>query len=217
MSDYWGVGKAKRPMLPLLAIPTTAGTGSECQSSALIADEQTHQKMACLDSKVLARIALLDPELGIAIEVDEPGRVQRVGAAQRVAADVLRPAIVAGEQGPQARERFVDGAAGNVRHAPAKERFGVALRRDDAPAVREAPQAQRIASPVTAIAQQIGARVGVGRQRRDPRQLAGDLDLVERTRARAQRLEPALGLGPGGRRIAAVAAEEAVVDDVEIG
>lgn len=63
MRDYWGVGKATRPMLPLIAIPTTAGTGSECQSAALIADEVTHQKMACLDPKAAARIALLDPEL----------------------------------------------------------------------------------------------------------------------------------------------------------
>ncbi len=63
MRDYWGIGKATRPMLPLIAIPTTAGTGSECQSAALIADEVTHQKMACLDPKAAARIALLDPEL----------------------------------------------------------------------------------------------------------------------------------------------------------
>lgn len=61
--DYWGVGKASKPMLPFVAIPTTAGTGSECQCAALIADEVTHQKMACLDPKVAARVAILDPEL----------------------------------------------------------------------------------------------------------------------------------------------------------
>ncbi len=61
--DYRGVGKATRPMLPFIAVPTTAGTGSECQCAALIADEATHQKMACLDPKAAARVALLDPEL----------------------------------------------------------------------------------------------------------------------------------------------------------
>lgn len=65
IQDYWGVGKATKPMLPLIAIPTTAGTGSECQSAALIVDEQTHQKMACLDPKAAARIAILDPTLTI--------------------------------------------------------------------------------------------------------------------------------------------------------
>jgi len=63
MEDYWGVGKATRPMLPLIAIPTTAGTGSECQSFALITHPQTHVKMACGDSKAAARAAILDPEL----------------------------------------------------------------------------------------------------------------------------------------------------------
>src|SRR5207244_6805633 len=65
MKDYWGVGKATREMLPLIAIPTTAGTGSECQSFALISDEQTHQKMACGDPKAAAKVAILDPLLTI--------------------------------------------------------------------------------------------------------------------------------------------------------
>jgi alcohol dehydrogenase len=63
MKDYWGVGKATRPMLPLLAVPTTAGTGSESQSFALITDPLTRQKMACGDPKAACRVALLDPEL----------------------------------------------------------------------------------------------------------------------------------------------------------
>jgi alcohol dehydrogenase len=71
MKDYWGVGKATREMLPLIAIPTTAGTGSECQSFALISDETTHMKMACGDPKAAARVAILDPLL----TVSQPERV----------------------------------------------------------------------------------------------------------------------------------------------
>jgi alcohol dehydrogenase len=71
MRDYWGVGKATKPMLPLIAVPTTAGTGSECQCAALIADEESHQKMACLDPKAAARVAILDP----ALTVSQPSRV----------------------------------------------------------------------------------------------------------------------------------------------
>jgi len=63
MQDYWGIGLAGREMLPLIVIPTTAGTGSECQSFALISDAKTHQKMACGDPKAAAKIAILDPEL----------------------------------------------------------------------------------------------------------------------------------------------------------
>ena len=65
MRDYWHTKAATKPFLPFIAIPTTAGTGSECQSYALIADEETHQKMACGDSKVVAQCALLDPTLTV--------------------------------------------------------------------------------------------------------------------------------------------------------
>lgn len=63
MQDYWGMDKAQQPLLPFIAVPTTAGTGSDAQSFALITDPQTHQKMACGDKKALPRLALLDPEL----------------------------------------------------------------------------------------------------------------------------------------------------------
>ena len=71
MQDYWGVGKATRPMLPLIAIPTTTGTGSEAQSAALITDPATHQKMACLDKKTLASLAILD----VTLTDTQPARV----------------------------------------------------------------------------------------------------------------------------------------------
>jgi len=81
MRDYWGIGKARSPLLPLIAIPTTGGTGSECQSFALIADAQTHQKMACGDSKAAARIALLDP----ALTLSQPRRVTACSGIDAVA------------------------------------------------------------------------------------------------------------------------------------
>lgn len=67
MHDYWGVGKATQPMLPLIAVPTTAGTGSEAQSFALIADAVTHRKMACGDKKAACKVALLDPALTVSM------------------------------------------------------------------------------------------------------------------------------------------------------
>ena len=81
MKDYWGVGKATFPLLPLIAIPTTAGTGSECQSAALIADPVSHQKMACLDPKAAAQIALLDPELTLSM----PQRVTAITGVDAIA------------------------------------------------------------------------------------------------------------------------------------
>ena len=63
MRDYHGYGKASRPLLPLIAIPTTAGTGSETQSYALISRDGSHEKMACGDPKALPAVAILDPDL----------------------------------------------------------------------------------------------------------------------------------------------------------
>lgn len=63
MQDYWGVDLAGNPLLPMIAVPTTAGTGSDAQSFALITDPATHQKMACGARSALPRVSILDPQL----------------------------------------------------------------------------------------------------------------------------------------------------------
>ena len=63
IEDYRGDGKAKKPLLPAIGVPTTAGTGSEAQRFALIGEGESGVKMACGDRSARFRAALLDPEL----------------------------------------------------------------------------------------------------------------------------------------------------------
>ncbi len=63
MQDYVGYGRASKPLLPMVGVPTTAGTGSEAQSYAVISDERTHAKLACGDAGAAFRVAVLDAEL----------------------------------------------------------------------------------------------------------------------------------------------------------
>lgn len=63
MQDYRGYGKVRRPLLPSMGVPTTAGTGSEAQSYCVIAEPETHMKMACGDPSAAFRAAILDPDL----------------------------------------------------------------------------------------------------------------------------------------------------------
>jgi alcohol dehydrogenase len=65
MADYRGYGKTRVPLLSMIGIPTTSGTGSEAQSFALISDSETHIKMACGDPGAAFRVALLDPALTV--------------------------------------------------------------------------------------------------------------------------------------------------------
>ena len=81
MADYKGHGKATKPMLPSVGVPTTAGTGSEAQSYALITDERSHLKMACGDKKAAFRVAILDPE----VTLSQPRSVTAVTGIDAVA------------------------------------------------------------------------------------------------------------------------------------
>ncbi len=81
MKDYQGYGKANEPLLPMIGIPTTSGTGSEAQSYALISDAETHQKMACGDPNAAFRIALLDP----ALTVSQPQKITATAGFDAIA------------------------------------------------------------------------------------------------------------------------------------
>ena len=58
-----GYFKAKILPLPLFAIPTTSGTGSEVTFGAVISDAKTHEKHIVGDSKLVPKAVALDPEL----------------------------------------------------------------------------------------------------------------------------------------------------------
>lgn len=81
VADYRGYGKAAVPLLPMIGIPTTAGTGSDAQSYAVIADAVTRMKMACGDPSAAFRTAVLDPEL----TVTAPPRVTATAGIDAIA------------------------------------------------------------------------------------------------------------------------------------
>ncbi len=63
MENYWGWDRATEPLLPSIGVPTTAGTGSDAQSYALITQSDTGRKMACGAPGAAFREVILDPEL----------------------------------------------------------------------------------------------------------------------------------------------------------
>lgn len=63
IADFAGYHRIPRPGLPLIAIPTTAGTGSEVTRVTVITDEASERKLMILDDHLLPRVALADFEL----------------------------------------------------------------------------------------------------------------------------------------------------------
>ena len=58
-----GYFKVKQAPMPLFALPTTSGTGSEATIAAVISDQQTHEKCFIADPKMLPKAVALDPDL----------------------------------------------------------------------------------------------------------------------------------------------------------
>jgi alcohol dehydrogenase class IV len=65
--DFKGYGKILGEVLPLIAIPTTAGSGSEVTFSAVITDSREHFKFSIKDPKIAPRVALVDPEMTLSM------------------------------------------------------------------------------------------------------------------------------------------------------
>lgn len=61
--DYFGDDKIPGPILPLICIPTTAGTGSEVSAASVLTDTDNHMKVGILSNYLRPRVALVDPLL----------------------------------------------------------------------------------------------------------------------------------------------------------
>lgn len=61
ISEYMGAGKLGKPSVPLIAIPTTAGTGSEVTPFTIITDPATDVKMLISSPHLIPAVALVDP------------------------------------------------------------------------------------------------------------------------------------------------------------
>ncbi len=65
VTDYSGAETLPGPLKPLVAIPTTAGTGSEVSHAAVILDEGHHAKLSFVDRHLAPHLAILDPQLTV--------------------------------------------------------------------------------------------------------------------------------------------------------
>ena len=61
--DYVGIDQVKKKGLPIIAIPTTAGTGSECTAIAIFANEKLNVKQGLVSPFLMPNVALIDPAL----------------------------------------------------------------------------------------------------------------------------------------------------------
>lgn len=86
LQNFAGIGKTREPLPPLIAIPTTAGSGADISQYCVITDTSSRQKMVLADKNLIPDISLVDPEILRTLSPDQ---------ATASGADVLAHAIEA--------------------------------------------------------------------------------------------------------------------------
>jgi len=77
MSDFYGEFRVPGPILPVVAVPTTAGTGSEVTPVAVLADPERATKVGISSPHIIPRVAICDPELTLSC----PARLTAIAGA----------------------------------------------------------------------------------------------------------------------------------------
>jgi choline dehydrogenase len=118
------------PRIPLVCVPTTAGTGSEVSGGAVITDEQTHVKAGIAGPLLRAQHALVDPVLTHGLPPSVTAQTGIDALAQAIAAVVVRVATPIGDAIALKSVRLAAGAlpqvVGNGSDADARSRMACA-------------------------------------------------------------------------------------------
>jgi alcohol dehydrogenase class IV len=65
LSDYFGIGQLPGPIMPVIGVPTTAGTGSEVSHCAVLTDTANQMKVSSLSDLMRPQLAVVDPQLAV--------------------------------------------------------------------------------------------------------------------------------------------------------
>ncbi len=153
-----GLFRVHRGMLPLYAVPTTAGTGSEATLAAVVRDPERQRKLAAVDPRLIPIAAALDAELMVGLPPPITAATGMDALTHAVEAFISRNALA------RTDEKALEAARLIVRHLPAAHRNG-----ENREARQQMARAAHLAGIaftqagvgyVHAIAHQLGARYG---------------------------------------------------------
>ena len=108
VENYKGENKSSKPGLPIVAVNTTAGTGSECTSFYIVTDPVRHSKMAMVDPNCMVSIAVNDTDFMSSMPPKLTAATGMDALIHGVCNAVLLPYVLAfNSRSPVCRQRFV--------------------------------------------------------------------------------------------------------------